>query len=285
MYDPDRPDAPRTTFRRGDELLVILSVATEEVQCFYEDPHRRLLGQQRRQGPHVPDRPTGEPGSTTTQGNDAEDVPTILDFDVTPALMQDNGLIKISVSTMNADGVRMQLETGDAIELDLERPGFLDHRPSRRRRRGRPGTGQSSRSPGALDHPLVQIQPGTAMRRAVVSCQRNVRALGNRPIVGTTHHRRRLDPRHRRGLDGVVEVEAAAGPVVQRDAWPQRGEGEQGVGNEVVHEPPAVVAQPSREPRAATARRVRRSKSRAARGSGPRQCARTACDALAGVRR
>jgi hypothetical protein len=72
-----------------------------------------------------PGETTGEPGSTTTQGDEGEAVPTIVDFDVTPALMQDNGLIKISVSTMNADGVRMQLETGDAIELDLERPGFF----------------------------------------------------------------------------------------------------------------------------------------------------------------
>ena len=67
---------------------------------------------------------TGEPGSTTTQGDEGA-VPTIVNFDVTPALMQDNGLIKISVSTISADGVRMQLETGDAIELDLERPGFF----------------------------------------------------------------------------------------------------------------------------------------------------------------
>ncbi len=67
---------------------------------------------------------TGEPGSTT-QGDEGEAVPTIVNFDVTPALMQDNGLIKISVSTISADGVRMQLETGDAIELDLERPGLF----------------------------------------------------------------------------------------------------------------------------------------------------------------
>ena len=66
---------------------------------------------------------TGEPGGTT-QGDEGA-VPTIVNFDVTPALMQDNGLIKISVSTISADGVRMQLETGDAIELDLERPGFF----------------------------------------------------------------------------------------------------------------------------------------------------------------
>ncbi len=72
-----------------------------------------------------PDDTTGEPGSTTTQGDDGEQVPTIVDFDVTPALMQDNGLITISVSTMNADGVRMQLDTGDTIELDLERPGVF----------------------------------------------------------------------------------------------------------------------------------------------------------------
>ncbi len=72
-----------------------------------------------------PNETTGEPGGTTTQGEEGDKVPTIVDFDVTPALMEDNGLFTISASTLNADGVRMQLDTGDTIELDLERPGFF----------------------------------------------------------------------------------------------------------------------------------------------------------------
>ena len=36
-FDPDRPDAPRTTYRRGDELFFVSSVAPEEVQCFFVD--------------------------------------------------------------------------------------------------------------------------------------------------------------------------------------------------------------------------------------------------------
>ncbi|MBK7830738.1 hypothetical protein [Nannocystis sp.] len=52
-------------------------------------------------------------------------MPTILDFDVTPALMQDNGLITISVSTINADGVHMQLETGDTIEPPASHASIL----------------------------------------------------------------------------------------------------------------------------------------------------------------
>lgn len=72
-----------------------------------------------------PNETTGEPGGTTTQGEEGDKVPTIVDFDVTPALMEDNGLFTISASTLHASGVRMQLDTGNTIELDLERPGYF----------------------------------------------------------------------------------------------------------------------------------------------------------------
>jgi hypothetical protein len=63
-----------------------------------------------------------EPGSSTTAA-EPEEPPSIVDFDVEPDLIEDNGLIKIEVSTLHADGVRMQLETGDVIELT---PGQAD---------------------------------------------------------------------------------------------------------------------------------------------------------------
>ena len=62
-----------------------------------------------------------EPGSSTTAAE--QEPPSIVDFDVEPDLIEDNGLIKIEVSTLHADGVRMQLETGDVIELT---PGQAD---------------------------------------------------------------------------------------------------------------------------------------------------------------
>lgn len=36
-FDPDRPDAPRTTFRRGDELFFVSSEPIEPDQCFFVD--------------------------------------------------------------------------------------------------------------------------------------------------------------------------------------------------------------------------------------------------------
>ena len=57
-----------------------------------------------------------EPGSSTTAA-EPDEPPSIVSFDMEPDLIEDNGLIKIEVSTLHADGVRMQLETGDVIEL------------------------------------------------------------------------------------------------------------------------------------------------------------------------
>ena len=57
-----------------------------------------------------------EPGSSTTAA-EPEEPPSIVGFDVEPDLIEDNGLIKVEVSTLHADGVRMLLETGDVIEL------------------------------------------------------------------------------------------------------------------------------------------------------------------------
>ena len=54
-------------------------------------------------------------GSTTAA--EPDEPPSIVSFDVEPDLIEDNGLIDIEVSTLNSDGVRMQLETGEVIEL------------------------------------------------------------------------------------------------------------------------------------------------------------------------
>ncbi len=62
-----------------------------------------------------------EPGSTTTA--EPEEPPSIVGFNVEPDLVEDNGLIDIQVSTKNAHGVRMQLDTGDVIDLI---PGQVD---------------------------------------------------------------------------------------------------------------------------------------------------------------
>ncbi len=64
-----------------------------------------------------------EPGSSTTTV-EPEQPPSIVEFDVEPDLIVDNGLLHVDVSTLHADGVRMQLETGDVIELT---PGQADN--------------------------------------------------------------------------------------------------------------------------------------------------------------
>ena len=63
----------------------------------------------------APDDESGA-GTVGTTGESAE-LPAIVDIDVEPDLIEDNGLIDVEVSTLHADGVRMQLETGDVIEL------------------------------------------------------------------------------------------------------------------------------------------------------------------------
>ena len=63
-----------------------------------------------------------EPESSTTTVP-PEAPPSIVGFDVEPDLIEDNSLIDIEVSTLHADGVRMQLDTGDVIELT---PGPAD---------------------------------------------------------------------------------------------------------------------------------------------------------------
>ena len=61
---------------------------------------------------------SGDTGSTTA---DPDEPPSIVDFDLEPIFIEDNGLITIEVSTQHADGVRMQLHSGEAIELTPER--------------------------------------------------------------------------------------------------------------------------------------------------------------------
>ncbi len=57
---------------------------------------------------------TDDTGITTTE---PEEPPSIVGFDVEPDLLVDNGLLHVEVSTLHADGVRMQLETGDVLDL------------------------------------------------------------------------------------------------------------------------------------------------------------------------
>jgi hypothetical protein len=78
---------------------------------------------------------TGEPGSTTTQGDEGA-VPTIVNFDVTPALMQDNGLIKISVSTIKRRRRAHAARDRRRDRAGPRTPGLL-HREDRRLHRAR----------------------------------------------------------------------------------------------------------------------------------------------------
>ena len=64
-----------------------------------------------------------EPGSSTTAA-EPEEPPSIVGFDLEPDLIEDNGLIHVEVSTLHADGVRMQLENGDVIELTGQADNF-----------------------------------------------------------------------------------------------------------------------------------------------------------------
>ena len=68
---------------------------------------------------------TGAPDDTTgTTGAPLE--PTILEPVVlSPNPIQSNGLIDVTVNTEHADGVRMQLDDGDELELDMTAPGVF----------------------------------------------------------------------------------------------------------------------------------------------------------------
>ena len=67
---------------------------------------------------------TSSPDETT--GTTATPEPAILEpVAVTPNPIQSNGLIDVTVHTEHADGVRMQLDTGDEIELDMSAPGVF----------------------------------------------------------------------------------------------------------------------------------------------------------------
>lgn len=82
---------------------------------------------------------TGEPeGSSTsgsssgsTTGEEAELKPAILEVEVDPNPIKENGWIKIDVATEHADGVRMKLKGGDVIELgSLGAGSFQGHIPA-----------------------------------------------------------------------------------------------------------------------------------------------------------
>lgn len=68
---------------------------------------------------------TGEPEDTTS-GTTATPEPTIIEPVVlTPNPIESNGLIGVLANTIHADGVRMQLDNGDEIELEMSGPGVF----------------------------------------------------------------------------------------------------------------------------------------------------------------
>lgn len=68
---------------------------------------------------------TGEPEDTTS-GTTATPEPAIIEPVVlTPNPIESNGLIDVLANTIHADGVRMQLDNGKEIELDMSAPGVF----------------------------------------------------------------------------------------------------------------------------------------------------------------
>lgn len=62
-----------------------------------------------------------ETGGTT--GDDPPETPAIVTFDLTPDPIKFNGLIAVQVTADHADGVRMELDSGEVIELAPAEPG------------------------------------------------------------------------------------------------------------------------------------------------------------------
>lgn len=67
-----------------------------------------------------------DPTNTTTATTGAPvDPPAILGFDLDPNPITVNGLIAVSVTAQNADGVRMELDDGTEIELESREPDLF----------------------------------------------------------------------------------------------------------------------------------------------------------------
>jgi len=62
---------------------------------------------------------------TETTGEPADELPAIVGYELTPDPIQYNGLITVSVTAEHADGIRMQLGTGDPLELTPLAPGIF----------------------------------------------------------------------------------------------------------------------------------------------------------------
>jgi hypothetical protein len=71
---------------------------------------------------------TSEPdptNTTTATTGDPVDPPAILGFDLDPNPITVNGLIAVSVTAQNADGVRMELDDGTEVELESREPDLF----------------------------------------------------------------------------------------------------------------------------------------------------------------
>jgi energy-coupling factor transporter ATP-binding protein EcfA2 len=75
------------------------------------------------EGSTAPGTETGVDTSAST--GEPVDVPTIVDFKLSPNPITANGPITVDVTTTQASGVRMELETGEVIELDPREPGVF----------------------------------------------------------------------------------------------------------------------------------------------------------------
>jgi hypothetical protein len=68
----------------------------------------------------------GDPQPATSSTTTGEPVkPVIVEFALTPEPIQFNGSIAATVSAEHADGVRMALDTGDVVELEMVEPGVF----------------------------------------------------------------------------------------------------------------------------------------------------------------
>ncbi|MCB9565635.1 MAG: hypothetical protein H6710_00135 [Myxococcales bacterium] len=68
---------------------------------------------------------TGEPESTGTSGSPPAGPPSIIDVEISPKPILHNGPITIEVDAEDADGVRLELESGELIELVDAGPGIF----------------------------------------------------------------------------------------------------------------------------------------------------------------
>jgi len=67
-----------------------------------------------------------EPDAGSTTSIEPAGSPAVVEFELTPDPIGFNGAITVSVSAEHADGVRMELDSGEVIELAMIEPGLFD---------------------------------------------------------------------------------------------------------------------------------------------------------------